>query len=197
MDIYQISWTCSECKAENKLIITDTVRSSACPECFTGSLGALKFQGAVYVLSNPRVDGVKIGMTRGDVWRRAKKISGTGVPGNFKVVAIFASHRPLQDESKVHRKLQRYWIDKEHFSLEPASAIAKVRTALGGREPVFVDKSCGREFEAIVEEQRAVAAQRFRGPSNGDEANTRITESQSSAASRYKDGDLFNQADQS
>lgn len=162
MNVYQIIVTCPTCQIQSTLILTDNTKSANCDECGEQILNFRRFDGCVYVLKNAKVEGVKIGMTSGDVFSRAKQISGTGVPGNFQVVAAFHSRNPRKDEKKIHTKLARLNIEKEHFNIDPVKAVAKVRTTLG-RDWVYLKPQYRQEVEALIEEQRMKAAARFSG----------------------------------
>lgn len=162
MNVYQIVVSCSACDYQNTLILTDKTKTASCEHCEDSLLTFRRFDGCVYVLKNSKVEGVKIGMTSGDVFSRAKQISGTGVPGNFQVVAAFHSRNARKDEKKIHTKLARLNIEKEHFNIDPVKAVVKVRTTLG-RDWVYLKPQYRNEVEALIEEQRASAAARFSG----------------------------------
>lgn len=162
MNVYQIKLACSNCESSNELILTDKHRSADCENCGEPLLTFRRFDGCVYVLKNSKVDGVKIGMTSGDVFSRAKQISGTGVPGNFQVVAAFHSRNPRKDEKKIHTKLVRYNIEKEHFGLDPVTSVVKIKTILG-REWIYLKPQYVDQVAALVQEQRSAAAARFAG----------------------------------
>jgi hypothetical protein len=164
MDVYLATTACAECKAENRVIMTQDMKSALCEHCGKTLLKLKRFDGVIYVMANKSVRGVKIGMTRKDAFNRAKQISGTGVPGQFEVLAAFPSHNPVKDERKVHEKLTRKRLAKEHFDLDPIEAIAKVRSILQ-KEWVYLRKSVAPAVEQKVEAQRAVAAGRFKKPS--------------------------------
>lgn len=177
MNVYQINVICSDCEAPNCLILTDRNKSAHCDHCGESLLTFRRFDGCVYVLKNSKVDGVKIGMTAGDVFSRAKQVSGTGVPGNFHVVAAFHSRNPRKDEKKVHLKLARHNIEKEHFSLDPVRAVVKMRTIFG-RDWVYLNPKYRDDVANLVETQRAAAAARF-------------SSSSKSNANRMRQQDLF------
>ncbi len=153
MDVYQVTLTCAHCKNETRAILSNGVSGAICNSCGAKVLKAKRFDGVVYVLSHPKVSGVKIGMTQHDVFKRAKQISGTGVPGDFIVMAAFPSVNPTKDERKVHDKLSRFRMAKEHFELDAVIAVAKVRTILN-REPVFVHKGIEAAVTELREHQR-------------------------------------------
>lgn len=153
MDVYQVTLTCAHCKNETKAILSNGVSGAICNSCGEKVLKAKRFDGVVYVLSHPKVSGVKIGMTQHDVFKRARQISGTGVPGDFIVMAAFPSINPIKDERKVHDKLSKFRMAKEHFELDTVVAVAKVRTILN-REPAFLHTSIEAAVSELREHQR-------------------------------------------
>lgn len=160
MDIYQVTAQCPGCGGEVRVVLEKGNQSYGCDSCSRPVFKSTKLAGVVYVLSHPHVSGVKIGMTEKDVYKRAKAISGTGVPGDFEVIAYFPSHRPKADEKKVHAKLRGLGLGKEHFDLPEALAVAKVRSTLG-KEPLYVHRDVRGAYEALLEERREKAARRF------------------------------------
>lgn len=162
MEVYQITTVCAECKYENRVIIAEESASAPCDNCGASLLRAKRFDGVIYVMSNPRVQGVKIGMTRKNAFNRAKQISGTGVPGSFSVIAAFPSNNTAKDERKVHEKLIRKRMSKEHYELDAVTAVLKVRTILG-KEWVYLSRKHERLVIAALEEQREKAKKRFAG----------------------------------
>jgi len=163
LDVYQVTLICAECRCESKAILSNAVSEALCGACGAKVLKARRFAGVVYVMSHRKVSGVKIGMTRHDVFRRAKQISGTGVPGHFTVMAAFPSSNPMKDERKVHERLVRAHLAKEHFELDPVVAVAKVRSILN-REPAFLDRDIEPAVSQLRQEQRQKALGRFAGP---------------------------------
>ncbi len=167
MQVYQITTTCADCRSENKIIIADETAAAPCQACGVQLIKAKRFAGVIYIMSNPRVQGVKIGMTSRDVFARAKQISGTGVPGNFSVIAAFPSNNPNKDERKVHEKLNRRRTGKEHFDIDPVTAVVRLRTILQ-KDWVFLDRTYERQVAEKVIEQKESAKRRFSG--GGSEA---------------------------
>lgn len=161
MDVYLATTACAACKAENRVIMTQDVKSASCENCGETLLKLKRFDGVIYIMANKRVRGVKIGMTRKDAFNRAKQLSGTGVPGQFEVLAAFPSHNPLRDERKVHEKLARKRLAKEHFDLEPIDAIAKVRSILQ-KDWVYIHRSVALAVEQKITSQREAVANRFK-----------------------------------
>jgi hypothetical protein len=85
--------------------------------------------GYVYVLSNPNLPGkVKIGYTRRSVAQRAKELSGTGVPGRYKVAYKLEVADPEGVEKAVHRKLSSQNIDGEFFGVSPQKAAKVIKS---------------------------------------------------------------------
>lgn len=160
MDVYQLTLKCASCSVDARVILSSGVSPVFCPNCNELLVRSKRFAGVVYVLHNARVGGVKIGMTQGDVFRRARQLSGTGVPGEFTVVAVFPSSNPLRDERKVHAKLIRHRIAKEHFELDPVKAAVRVRTILG-KDPTYLDRKYGEAFSALVQKQKESARAKF------------------------------------
>lgn len=160
LDVYQVTLTCAKCGRENRAILSASTTEATCNSCDAQVLKARRFAGVIYVMSHPNVDGVKIGKTERNVFTRAKQISGTGVPGQFVVMAAFPSVNPDKDERKVHEKLSRSWMDKEHFDLDPVVAVTKIRSILS-REPAYIDPTIEAAVAALREEQRLKAFSRF------------------------------------
>jgi hypothetical protein len=161
MDVYQATMVCAECKQSNRVIITAEVSSAPCENCNANLVRLKRYDGVIYVMKNSRVGGVKIGMTQRDVFRRAKQVSGTGVPGDFEVLAAFPSTNAARDERKIHEKLKSKKIKKEHFELEPVAAIVKVRSILNRRDWVYIKRSLRAPVEARIEEQKQLLAARL------------------------------------
>jgi hypothetical protein len=170
LDVYQVTLTCAECRSETKAILSNAATEAICSACGAKVLKAKRFAGVVYVMAHPKVSGVKIGMTQHDVFKRAKQISGTGVPGHFQVLAAFPSSNPLRDERKVHEKLSRAHIAKEHFELDPVVAVTRVRSILN-REPAYVERSIEDAVLKLREEQREKALGRFAKPAGASNSD--------------------------
>jgi hypothetical protein len=95
--------------------------------------------------------------------QRLKSLSSTGVPGEFMPIAIFPSDRPAQDEKKVHEKLRRFHLAKEHFDLEPVEAVLGAYRALNKRRPIFFNPELEKTFHLKLEEARIQMQLRLRG----------------------------------
>lgn len=167
MEIYQVTLACASCGRENKAILSASITEVICSACDARVLKSKRFAGVIYVMAHPKVASVKIGMTERNVFTRAKQISGTGVPGQFRVMAAFPSANPGKDERKVHEKLKRVLVEKEHFDLDPVVAVAKVRSILG-RDPAYIDHGIEPAFTALREEQRAKALSNFAAAPQGN-----------------------------
>jgi hypothetical protein len=102
-------------------------------------------------------------MTERTIEARLKQLNNTSVPGLFECIAIFASHRPKKDEQRVHEKLLRHKLDKEHFDLEPVDAALKAYRALSRKRPIFYDSSVEEMFDLRLEESRIQMQIRLKG----------------------------------
>lgn len=150
---------CWNCSAPCELPLNDDAQRFFCDRCDVVVLETKKYIGWVYILSNPHQQGVKIGQTKRSPADRAKQLSSTGVAGAFVVEAYFPSYRPERDERKIHEKLRKFQISREHFSLQPLEAIMKIRSALSARDPAYVREAHKQEYQRIVEENKAKIAQ--------------------------------------
>ena len=152
--LYEIKGVCHECASPYKIIISDDQTHGICPECSAKPVKFKKFKGMVYIINNPNQTGVKVGLTTKDIAVRIKQLSSTGVAGKFALVALFPSDRPKQDEKKAHTKLKKYFLDKEHFDIDPLTAVLNVFRALNRREPIFYDHEIEAEFHETLEKNR-------------------------------------------
>ena len=98
--------------------------------------------------------GVKIGRTAKSVEERIKSLNSTGVAGEFEAVAIFPSDKPAFDEKRVHDKLKKYNISKEHFDLTPMEAMLGAFRALNKRRPIFYDRTLEEPFWLRLEQAK-------------------------------------------
>jgi hypothetical protein len=115
-------------------------------------------------VSNPNQVGVKIGMTKKSIRQRLKSLNGnTAVAGKFEPVAIFPSDKPEADEKRVHKKVERQTIAKEHYDLEPVEATLKAYRALNYRRPIFFDRETEETFDLRVEEDRIKMKLKLKG----------------------------------
>lgn len=119
----------------------------------------------IYIAHNPHIGGVKIGLTTKHIEERLKALSSTGVPGRFDVIAIFPSDKPKEDERKVHEKLKRKRLDKEHFQVEPLEAALAAYRALNRREPIFYDSDLQDAFYLRLESDKITMQLKLKGHS--------------------------------
>lgn len=152
--LYEIAGVCQHCAAEYSATVHNDQLLNLCPECDESPFAITRYKGLVYIVKNPHQAGVKIGMTEKTIEARLKALNNTSVPGQFDCVAIFASQRPKKDEEKVHEKLLRHKLDKEHFDLEPVDAILKAYRALNRKRPIFYDPATEEMFDLKLEEAR-------------------------------------------
>lgn len=153
--LYEFGGVCQHCASEVSITVHNGKPLNHCRECGNEPFSLAQYKGLVYILNNPNQPGVKIGKTTGPVEKRAQQLSSsTGVPGKFEIVAIFPTNTPDKDEKKVHEKLKKLRLDKEHFTLEPVEAVLKVyRTFSKRREPIFYDDQTRETF--LLELERA------------------------------------------
>jgi len=151
--LIEVSGKCQSCSAEAKILLDHGKSDDTCESCGNPPFGYKKMEGVIYVVHNRHQQGVKVGLTTKSIQERIKHLSSTGVPGIFEIVAIFPPDKPKADEKKVHEKLQRYNLAKEHFQLDPIEAVLKAYRALK-REPIFYDKSLENTFKLKREQAR-------------------------------------------
>lgn len=159
----EFSGVCQHCAAEVKLLILDGSSVDDCKGCGQNPFAMRRIKGVIYILSNEHQMGVKIGLTEKTIDHRIKQLESTGVPGKFIKVAIFPSDKPKVDEKRIHDKLQRYNLSKEHFQLEPVEAVLKAYRALNKRRPIFYDKNIEETFNLKLEEARIKMKLQLRG----------------------------------
>ena len=102
-------------------------------------------------------------MTEKTIAARLKQLNTTGVAGKFSPVAIFKSDRPKKDEDRVHAKLAKKKLDKEHFQVGPVEAALKSYRALSNRLPIFFDKEVEATFHLKLEEAKIQMKLRLKG----------------------------------
>lgn len=161
--LIEFSGICQHCAAEFKLLVLNGFNIDDCNGCSQTPLTIKKVKGIIYILSNKHQTGVKIGLTEKTIDNRIKQLESTGVPGKFVKIAIFPSDKPKADEKRVHEKLQRYHLSKEHFELEPMEAVLKASRALNKRKPIFFDKNLEETFNLKLEEARIKMKLQLRG----------------------------------
>lgn len=161
--LLEVSGICQNCATEVSVLVNNGEVLGRCPACNELPMLMRKIAGVVYIVSNPNQVGVKIGMTEKPIEQRLKTLNSTGVPGQFEVIAVFPSDRPRADEKRVHEKVQRNNIAKEHFNLDPIEAALKAHRALNRREPIFFRDDLRETFELRREEERIKMKLRIRG----------------------------------
>ena len=152
--LVEISGVCQNCAEQVKVLMMDGEPVSNCTSCDETPFGSKSVKGVIYVVANKNQIGVKVGLTTKHIDQRVKALSSTGVPGRFEKIAIFPSDRPEADEKKVHEKLARHRLDKEHFDLDPVEAVLKAHRALNYREPIFFDEKLRGRFKLLKEQGR-------------------------------------------
>lgn len=135
-----------------------------CPDCNNDPFELSPMDGIVYVVTNPHQRGVKIGITSKTVEERIKALSTSGVAGCFRPVAIFPSNSPRRHEKRVHGKLAKVRIEKEHFDLEPIDAVLKVYRILNKSiSPIFYSDDDQDTFNKRLERDRITMALKLKG----------------------------------
>ncbi|MEQ9200238.1 MAG: GIY-YIG nuclease family protein [Rhodospirillales bacterium] len=143
----QIEGLCAICKSPVSVISIGAELYESCSECGGVPFTVKAYDGVLYVVSNPNQKGVKIGITKKPIEARLKSLSSTGVPGKFIAHAVFPSNKLKSDEKRVHEKLTRKRIEKEHFELEPLEAVLKCYRILNRRTPVFFEQEMRTKFQ--------------------------------------------------
>jgi hypothetical protein len=164
--LYELSIKCRHCANEIETILHDDEIIDNCPHCKSVPFSVRKITGLIYIVSNPNQRGVKIGLTEKTLENRLKSLNSTGVAGKFVGIAIFPSDRPAFDEKRVHEKVKRYKIEKEHFDLDPIDAVLNAYRALNRRRPIFIDKSIEEIFALRLEQDRISMKLRLSGSGN-------------------------------
>ena len=161
--LYEISGVCQHCATEYAVIVHNDKLLSVCSECGETPFVLKKYRGLVYIVKNKNQAGVKIGMTERTVEARLKSLNNTSVPGKFECIAIFPSDRPKKDESKIHDKLIKFKLDKEHFDLSPVDACLKCYRTLNRRRPIFYSRDVEEIFDLKLQEAKIQMEIRLRG----------------------------------
>ncbi|HAT3892524.1 TPA: GIY-YIG nuclease family protein [Legionella pneumophila] len=154
---------CQHCAGEIKILSLDGITIEDCSSCGQLPFIIKKVNGIIYILSNDHQIGVKIGLTKKTLEQRIKSLESTGVPGKFNKIAIFPSDKPEADEKRIHEKLRKHKISKEHFQLEPIDAVLGAYRALNKRKPIFYDKHLEETFKLKLEEAKIKMKLRLRG----------------------------------
>jgi hypothetical protein len=161
--LLELSGVCQNCGVEVRVLSLNGELVGACSACDESPMEISRVGGLVYIVSNEHQRGVKIGQTTKPIHQRLKSLNSTGVPGKFDVVAIFPSRKPRQDEQKVHHKLRRHHLEKEHFDVDPVEAALGAYRALNRRDPIFFEDSIERAFSLRLEEARVRMQLRLSG----------------------------------
>ena len=163
--LMEVSGICQHCAGKVKVLMLNGEAIDACGGCGENPFVSRMVKGLVYIVSNPNQKGVKVGLTTKSMEDRLRSLNSTGVPGDFVPIAIFPSERPRADEERVHEKLRKYNLAKEHFDLDPVEAVLKAYRALNKRTPIFFDSSLQETFYLKLEEARIAMQLRLRGAS--------------------------------
>ncbi|WP_168174495.1 GIY-YIG nuclease family protein [Thioclava sp. F1Mire-8] len=162
----EIRGICRHCSSEVSVLVNGGEVLDVCAGCGEKPFEIIPYAGLVYVVNNPHQSGVKIGMTTKSIYERLKGLNATGVPGAFEVVALFPSAKPKHEEKKIHQKLKRWHLAKEHFELEPVEAALKCFRELNRRKPVFFSDAYRTEFELKLEIAKKTMQLRLNGKSS-------------------------------
>ena len=88
-------------------------------------------KGTVYVLSNPSIPNkLKVGYTDRSVNERIAELSSTGVPDKFKLEFSVDVQEAEKFEKFVHKKLSKYWYNKEFFSCNTSTVVEIIKKAI-------------------------------------------------------------------
>jgi phosphotransferase system IIB component len=162
--LFEIKGICQNCAEEVTVLVHNGQPISQCHACAEDPFEIEKMAGVVYVVKNKNQVGVKIGSTSKTVEERMKQLSSTGVPGKFEAVAIFPSTNPIKHEKRVHEKLIKKRLDKEHFNFEPVEAVLKIYRTLNKRiKPIFYDDEQKEIFLLELEKSKIEMALKLKG----------------------------------
>ena len=161
--LYELTGVCQHCAAEYSVIIHNDKLLSTCPDCGESPFELKRFKGLVYIVNNSNLPGIKIGMTERTMESRLKSLNNSSVPGKFQCVAIFPSDNPKKDEAKVHDKLVKFKLDKEHFNLNSVDACLKCYRVLNRKRPIFYMADIEEIFDLKLEEAKVQMAIRLKG----------------------------------
>lgn len=162
--LFEVKGICKHCAEEVSVLVHNGSATSKCEACGESPFQIETIKGVVYVVKNPNQRGVKIGITSKTVEDRIKALNSTGVPGRFEPVAIFPSPTPRKHEKKVHEKLAKHRIEKEHFDLESVDAALKVFRILNKNiKPIFYDDDTRDTFKLKLEKARIEMQLRLKG----------------------------------
>jgi hypothetical protein len=162
--IYEFKGVCRHCATEVSMLIHNGRVVGKCPDCTNEPFELSTMQGIVYVVTNPHQSGVKVGITTKTVEERIKGLNSTGVAGSFRPVAIFPSKSPKKHEKKVHDRLTKVRIEKEHFNLDPIDAVLKVYRILNKSiTPIFYSDEDQDTFNKRLELDRITMELKLKG----------------------------------
>lgn len=162
--IYEYKGVCRHCATEVSVLIHNARIVGDCPDCKTEPFDLSPVAGVIYVVTNPNQNGVKIGITTKTVEERIKSLNSTGVPGKFQPIAIFPSNTPRKHEKKIHEKLSKVRIEKEHFDLDPIDAALKIYRILNKSiRPIFYSNDDQDTFYEKLEHARITMKLKLKG----------------------------------
>ena len=162
--IYEYKGVCRHCATEVSVLIHNARIVGDCPDCKNEPFELSPVAGVVYVVTNPNQNGVKIGITTKTVEERIKSLNSTGVAGSFRAIAIFPSNSPRKHEKKIHEKLLKVRIEKEHFNLDPIDAVLKVYRILNKSiSPIFYSNDDQDTFYKRLEIARMTMELKLKG----------------------------------
>lgn len=161
--LYEFTGVCQHCAAEFSITVHNDAQLDSCADCGESPFLLKKYKGLVYIVKNENQAGVKIGMTERTVEARLKSLNNTSVPGKFECIAIFPSDRPKKDEQKIHKKLIKHKLDKEHFGLSPVEAALKCFRTLARKRPIFYKSEVEELFDLKLDEAKIQMQIRLKG----------------------------------
>lgn len=85
-----------------------------------------KKKGWIYIVKTDDNVYLKIGRTAKHPMERAKSLSSTGVLSSYQVLFSLPVFNQFIVESKIHKKLKKYRISKEFFSVDIETAIRTI-----------------------------------------------------------------------
>lgn len=163
--LFEYSGICQHCAEEITVLIHNGKVLGDCRACNEPPFNIRKIPGLIYIVSNPNQAGVKIGLTTKSIEQRIKSLNSTGVPGTFEIIALFPTDNPKVDEKRVHKKLERHNISKEHFSIEPVEAVLKAYRALNRKKPIFFNEDIKETFFLQLDDARIKMKLKLKGKS--------------------------------
>jgi hypothetical protein len=113
-------------------------------------------KGYVYILTNPSFPGlVKIGMSMTSAFKRAEKLSKTGVPHPFDVFYYVEVENPLGVEQTLHQRLDAMRVNqkREFFKIDPHSAQRLLTVVVNERDETRREDAIQAEQERKQEKE--------------------------------------------